>query len=65
MAQVSSSRGMLSAGITSHSVCSLLATLVIVFNNLFLLQQAKKAKQDKGTVMESLKVKGSQHAQAQ
>ncbi len=50
-------------------LCSPLATLVIVFNHLSLLQQAlareARLKQDKGTVVESLKVKHLQHAQAQ
>ncbi len=69
MAQVSSSYWLLSVAITSLSLCSPLATFVAIFNDLSLLQQAlaheARLKQDKGTVLESLKVKHSQHAQAQ
>jgi len=84
MAQVSSSNWLLQRLSPLTHLCSPLATLVMVFNDLLLLQQAlaREARLSAlpleiprqcpcpavallGTVVDSLKVKHSQHAQAQ
>ncbi len=70
MAQVSSTHcGCLQRPSPLPRLCSPSATLVTMFNDLLLLQQAlareEKVKQDKGIAVGSLQVKLSQHAHAQ